>query len=202
MKFRSILNLARAMIYVNDTIMLFRHEIQTNQKSPAQIVYASEDNFSDVLAFRPREYTGHFARLYRLENFKNVFRQEDIRDSWSKGDTVCLAYLNGACVHRCWVRRGPQTVFLQFPFLRHKLGAKDAYMLYAETTPEARGKNITAHVISQVSKDLEEEGFRVYLATQERNVPAIRVAMEGGFRQVEKTRLIGLMGIRLKRALE
>jgi GNAT superfamily N-acetyltransferase len=199
MKFRTILNFIRAMIYVNDTIVLLRHEIQTDPRSPARIVYASEDNFSDVLAFRPQPYTGHFARLYGLECFKNVFRQDDIRDSWSKGDIVCLAYLNGVCVHRCWVKRGPQTVFLQFPFLRFKLEAKDAYILYTETAPEARGKNISAHVLSQVSKDLEEKGFRVYVAVQERNAPEIRATMKAGFRRIEKTRLIGLFGIRVKR---
>jgi GNAT superfamily N-acetyltransferase len=202
MKLRPILNLARAMMYVNDTIILLRHENQTDPRSPAQIVYANEDNFPDVLAFRTQQYTGHFARLYGLENFRNVFRKEDIRDSWSKGDTVCLAYLNGVCVHRCWVVRGPQTVFLQFPFLRLKLEAKDAYAAYAETVPEARGKNITAHVLSQVSKDLEEKGFRVYGAVQERNVPAIRADMKAGFRQIEKVRLVGLLGIRVKRVVK
>jgi hypothetical protein len=202
MKLRPILNLARAMMYVNDTIVVIRHEIQTDPKSPARIVYASNENFSDVIAFRPQQYTGHFATQYGLENFKNVLRQEDIRESWSKGDMVVLAYLNGNCVHRCWVKFGPQTVYLQFPFLKLKLGAKDAYAAYGETAPEARGKNISAHVLSEISKDLEKKGFRVFAAVQEKNVPQIKAAGKAGFRQIEKVRLIGLLGIRVKRVVK
>jgi hypothetical protein len=198
-RFKTIFNILKSMMYVNDTITLFRHERHTSQTSPAQVAYANESNFSDVLTFRPQQYTEHFARLYGLEDFKNVFRQDDIRDSWSKGDMVYLAYLNGACVHRCWVKFGPQTVFLQFPFLRFKLGANDAYILYQETAPEARGKNITPHVLSTVSKDLGNKGLHLYMAIQERNVPEMRASMKAGFRERKKIRLVGVLGIRVKR---
>lgn len=183
------------MVYVNDTVILFRHETQTNQTSPARLIYASDSDLPDVLAFHVQPYTGLFARMYHLGSFKNVFRREDIRDSWSKGDRACLAYLNEVCVYRLWVRRGPQTVFLQFPFLRLRLGTNDSYVLYAETTPEARGKNVSPHVLSQLSKDLEEKGQRLYLAAQEKNMPAIRSATKAGFRQIKKVRLFGLLGI-------
>jgi ribosomal protein S18 acetylase RimI-like enzyme len=201
-KLRTLVRLANSMMYVNDTIVLLRHEIQTDPISPARILYANEENFSDIVAFHPRQYADHFAKLYGLGHFRNVFREDDIKDSWSRGDTVCLGYLDGDCVHRSWVILGPRTVFLQFPFLRMKLGAKDAYVEYTETAPEARGRNITAHVFSKVSKDLEEKGFRVYVAVQERNVPMIRSATKAGFMKTKRVRLFGLLGIGVKKVMK
>jgi len=199
---RQIFNLVKAGIYANDTIIVFRHEMQTRQKSSAKVFCATEKDLPDVLSFRPQQYTGRLARLYRLEKFKNVFREDDIRRSWSKGDLVFLAHLNGMCVSRCWVRCGPQTVFLQFPFLRMNLGVNEAFVLYEETIPEARGKNILPHVLSWASRALEKKGFSVYCSVQERNVPAVRASIKAGFIQVQRIRFIGFLWISVKKSLE
>lgn len=52
------------------------------------------------------------------------------------------------------------------------------------------------------TEDLEEKGFRVYAAVQERNVPQIRATMKASSRQIEKARLFGLLGIRAKKVVK
>jgi len=165
----------RSWVHTDETIVLFEHKTHTRQVSPAKVVCAEEGNLCDVLTFDP-------PRVIR-----------DFRKFLSKGDLGYLAYLDGACVFRMWVKHGPQIVRLH-RFLAMRLQKNEIYIHFIKTVPRARGKNIFPHALSRAVEDLGKE-FRIYLAVFGSNAASIRAVTKSGFEPKARLRLVVSFGV-------
>jgi GNAT superfamily N-acetyltransferase len=170
--------LIKYRLYVNETLLLFKNEKHTNQKSPASIAYITPDNVKDVLYFQPPRYIPIF------------------EDFLMRGDTGYFAYLDGNCVHRIWgVHSSPQIIYLH-PMLPRQLKENEVWIHYVETAPHARGRNIFPAVLSKIAEDFDEDGLTLLFAVNEKNTSCIKAALKAGFREVEKQKVLVLFGIK------
>lgn len=173
--------LLKFRIYVNETIILFQHENKTHPLSPAKIVYATEQNIPDILNFQHPRY---------IETFKHFL---------SNGDKGYFAYLEEKCIHRSWVKHTPQTVHL-YPVLPMKLQDDEAFIHYCETAPVARGKNIFPAVLSKIVDDLNNKR-KIMIAANAKNIASIKAIKKAGFREIERHRLIVILGLKFTKIL-
>jgi hypothetical protein len=172
---RNLVRRLMSRVYLDETVVLLEHRARTAQASPARIVRANQANIADVLMFQDRRYLRAFRRFL------------------ASGDLGYLGYLGDRCVHRSWVRLGPRRVQLH-KFAALTLRPGEAFIEYCETAPEARGRNIYAHVLCRVVEDLGP-GTRVLISTNERNGASLRGIGKAGFIPLEKVRVRVLLGI-------
>lgn len=177
-------NFLNSRIYVNETTILFESFKNIIQESPAKIVQANYDNLVDILTFQDSKY---------LKIFKNFL---------DNGDKGYFAYLNGKCVHRSWAQFGEKEVTLLAPFIKRKIKQNEAYIHYCETAPEARGKNIYPAVLSRIVNDFKDKYKNIYISTNIKNIASRRGIEKAGFKEIEKIRIIVILGIKIKKIIK
>ncbi len=170
----------KSRIYINETAILFENFKNVMQTSPAKIVQANHNNLTDTLIFQDPKYIGIFNKFL------------------DSGDKGYFAYLNGKCVHRSWVQFGEKEVSLT-PFIKRKIKQNEAYIHYCETAPEARGKNIYPAVLSKIVSNIKDKYKNIYISTNINNKASRRGIKKAGFREIEKMRIIVILGVKIKK---
>lgn len=173
--FKKLIMYLRKRIYTNEVLILYKHKVHIYQSSPITIVNATGDNIYDILHFQDKRYIHVF----------NKFLHD--------GDIGYLAYFNGKCVHRSWVKVKPQKVYLH-PFVPFQLNDGEIYIHYCETASEARGNNIYPAVLSKIAKDFS--GKRILICSNEKNHPSKRGIEKAGFVEILRLRVIVIFGIK------
>lgn len=171
----------KTRIYVNETAILFENFKNVIQTSPAKIIPANYNNLVDILNFQNPKY---------IEIFKKFL---------DSGDRGYFAYLNGKCVHRSWIQFGEKEVSLLAPFIKRKIKQNEAYIHYCETAPEARGKNIYPAVLSKIVSDFKNKYKNIYISTDIKNEASRKGIEKAGFREIERTRIIVILGVKIKK---
>jgi sulfur relay (sulfurtransferase) complex TusBCD TusD component (DsrE family) len=130
----------------------------------------------DILSFQDKKY---------LEIFKNFL---------DNGDRGFFAYLDGTCVHRTWVKLGPQEVKLHH-FWKKQLLEDELFIHYCETAEEARGKSIYPAVLAKVVKDFKEN-YTIYISTALKNKASIKSIKKAGFKEKERKKITAFFGLK------
>ena len=184
MKLKELFRLAgrffSTRFWLDETVVLLLHKTSITQHSPSQIVPATSTNISDILSFQPER------------------KLDIVRKAMAKGDEGYLAYINGKCVHRSFVSRGPQRVLLH-KFIPMEIGAGEIFIHLCETDPEARGKNIFAHVLSKIAADFA--GKKIWISADENNRSSLRSMEKAGFVPFEKKRIVVILGFKSVKTL-
>lgn len=180
--FKRIYNYFITRLYCNETLILFAHQFRVQQKSTAEIEYAQPENLTDILFFQHPRY---------LETFKRFL---------SIGDKGYFAYLDGKCVHRSWVKHTSQKVKLH-PLLPMQLQKNEAFIHYCETAPVARGNNIYPHVLTKIAEDFKDKA-KILICTNAKNKASVKGIKKAGFREIERVKLVVILGIKAKRVLK
>ena len=167
--------LIRTRLFVNENIILYKHARMIDHFSSAKIVKATKENINDVLNFQEKCY---------------IIKFLDFLDS---GDIGYLGYLGERCVHRSWVKQGPQKVKLH-PLLHYILAEGDMLIHYCETAPKARGQHIYPHVLSTIVKEFDTK--RILISTEAKNEPSINGILRAGFVEVRRFNVQALFGIK------
>jgi len=180
---RKVFNRIRYRLFVNETLILFEHDMHTHQETAAAIEHITPENVSDVLDFQPPRYKSRFEEFML------------------RGDTGYYAYLQGRCVHRSWVVHTPRTVHLH-PLLPRRLEEGEAFIHYCETAPGARGLNIYPAVLSRIAEDFRKTGRsrRLLISTNARNESSIKGILRSGFKEIERVHVMALLGFTCKRS--
>lgn len=178
-----IFRIIKSNIYVNETLILYEHDKNTYQESPANIAYITPENVSDVLDFQHPRHKPTFEEFLR------------------RGDMGYFAYLKGKCVHRSWVVHMPTKVHLH-PMLPRQLNEREAFIHYCETAPHARGRNICPAVLSKIAEDFKKDGSTLMISANAKNSSSIKGIVKSGFREKERTRIIVLFGIKFKKSFK
>lgn len=173
----------KSRIYINETEILFDNFKNMVQKSPAKIVQTNYNNLVDILTFQDSKY---------LKIFRNFL---------DNGDKGYFAYLNGKCVHRSWIQFGEKEVEVH-RFLKRKIKKDEAFIHYCETAPEARGKNIYPAVLSRIVNDFKGKYKNIYISTNINNLASRRGIEKAGFKEIEKIRIIVILGIKIKKIIK
>ncbi|MGB2805667.1 MAG: hypothetical protein WBD64_12325 [Candidatus Zixiibacteriota bacterium] len=171
-------NYVKKRFYVNETLVLFRHKVMTEQRAPVEIRYASPETIADILSFQPERYVKVFEEFL------------------SSGDRGYFAYLNGRCVHRSWVKHAPQIVHLH-PCLPMRLKEDEAFIHYCETAPEARRNNIYPYVLTKIVDDFKDRK-KIFVSVNAKNVASMKGVEKAGFREARRWKLLVVLGIRIK----
>lgn len=174
MKFKRLI---RTRIFVNEDILLFKHGKEIECPSSAKIVKASKENISDVLDFQDISYVKKFQSFL------------------SSGDIGFLGYLDNRCVHRSWVKQGPQPVKLH-PILSYPLKDGDIFIHYCETAPEARGNHIYPSILSHIVQEYKKKK-RILISSEKRNRASIKGISRAGFEEFKQYRVQAFFGIRI-----
>lgn len=168
--------LIKTRIFVNEEIILFKHENELKCSSSAKIVKASKDNINDVLDFQDIQYLRKFERFL------------------GSGDVGYLGYLDDRCVHRSWVKQGPQQVKLH-PIYKYILAEGDIFIHYCETAEKARGNRIYPHVLSIIARNFKNK--RILISSERTNRSSIMGITRAGFEEFKRFRVRAILGIQL-----
>ena len=153
------------------TCVVYRHEREVSVTTDAEIRRVTSDSIRDVSTMDPPE---------RIAEFQSFL---------ARGDRGYYGYVSGRVVHRSWVVRGPAVMRLWRRFGAWPVGARDAYVHYCETAPEARGHGVYPAALSRIAADLAAEGVQnLFIATESENQPSRRGIEKAGF--VECARVI------------
>lgn len=152
-------------LYSKTNVLLLKHTNNTNQQSPAFIRPASEENIKDTLSFQSEK---------QLKRFKTFLLQ---------GEKGFLAYLDNKCVHRSWLIQGPGKVKIN-KFYRIQLPENSVFIEYCETAERARGKNIFAHVLSEIARQFG--GKEVFISVEDTNKASLRSMQKAGFTVIKE----------------
>lgn len=145
-----------------ETFGIFKKAINTDIYSEATVVEVTNSNLEDVLDFN---------ESYLLETFSNFL---------SQGDKGFYAYLENKCVHRSWVKFGPQRMQI-FQNYSYDLGKDDIYIHYCATAEFARGKSVYPFVLQHICRKFPDKN--VFLMALDRKKSARRGAEKAGFRK-------------------
>lgn len=167
-------------IYVNETIVIYELNKNHEQNSVATIWKVNSNNLNDVLNFQANKYINIFKNFLAL------------------GDIGYYAYINTLCIHRSWVKCNNQIVYPHWT-LPYKLKDNEIFIHYCETAPEARGKNIYAHVLSHIYDDFKDK--TILISVNKNNFPSIRGIQKVGFKEKESIKTIVFIGIKYTRYL-
>jgi len=159
-----------------DTIILYEHKELKEISSPAVIKNVDYHMLPDILSFQDKKY---------LELFKNFLEN---------GDQGYFAYLDGKCVHRTWVKLGPQEVNLHH-FWKKSLKENELFIHYCETAEEARGKSIYPGVLAKIVKDFKEK-YTIYISTSLKNQASIKAIEKAGFKEKERKKITAFLGLK------
>jgi hypothetical protein len=162
-------------IYSDGEVYLLQHQHNTAQQSPAVIKKVTEENVNDA---------SHFQSKKQVSSFRKFMKE---------GYTGYYGYIDGKCIHRSWVVPGPARVMLH-KFLSLEIQQHEFFIEYCETAPEVRGKNIFAHVLSNIADELK--GKKVFIAVDKGNNSSLRSMIKAGFGILEKKRIVVILGIK------
>ncbi len=179
---RKVIIFVRLRAYVNETLLLFEHIEHAYQVSPAKITNITHENVTDILDFRHQKYKSIFEKFLQ------------------RGDKGYFAYLNGKCVHNSWVVHSPQKIHLH-PMLLRQLEKGVAFIHYCETAPNARGQNIFPSVLSKIVDDFKKNSQRLMISANEKNSSSIKAIQKAGFKEIERYKIIVILGIKYKRCI-
>ncbi|NQT71765.1 MAG: hypothetical protein HQ553_03220 [Chloroflexi bacterium] len=175
-KLKLVWDSTKSRIFTRETILLFQHKEQKQVDVPVEVIYASKNNLRDILTFQDERYIKVFERFL------------------NQGDQGYFAYLEGQCVHRSWVRKGPSIIKLH-PVLNTKLDQGEVFIHYCETAPMARGRNIFPFVLLRIVKDFPDQN-RVLISVNSKNNSSIRGIVKAGFAVKYEYYLFNFMGFK------
>lgn len=162
-------------IFSCDTVLLLERKKNTQAISVAQIKPVTPENVTDARSFQSEKQIRLFSRFL------------------TRGNKGFYAYLNNTCVHRSWVVIAPGKVSLH-KFFSIDLKPSEVFIQYCETAHSARGKNIFAHVLSDIAHQF---GDRRVLTSVDRDNSSSRRSMEkAGFAEVDRIRIMMILGVR------
>jgi len=160
-------------IYTKEEFYIYQKSRYVAVESPATIKQVGENNVIDVLSFNDESYVKTFRHFISI------------------GDKGYYAYVNGECVHRSWVTRGPQKISFMSTY-KINLTEYDVYVHYCATAENARGMNIYPAVLVQIGKDFSDKN--IYLLTLKSKDFANRAVEKAGFEKVKFVMIRRLLG--------
>lgn len=172
---KKLFNYTKMRTYINETIILYDLKEYTPHSSVATIKLTTEDNLSDVLHFQSQRY---------IDIFKNFLLL---------GDKGYFAYLQDKCIHRSWVKSNEQVVYPHWAY-PYKLKKDEVFIHYCETAPEARGKNIYPHVLSNIIKGHQDKD--ILISVNDENIASKKGVEKVGFRERERVKVLILLGMK------
>ena len=153
------------------TCIVYRHERAVGVATDAEIRVVTPETVQDATSMETPE------RIAEFEAFL------------ARGDRGYYGYLSGRVVHRSWAVKGPAVMRLWHRFGAWPVGARDAYVHYCETAPEARGHGLYPAALSRIAADLAAEGVQsLFIATESQNQASRRGIEKAGF--VARARVI------------
>lgn len=170
---RKAWDLIKAFIYTKEEFSIYKNIHDVDVKSPAVVEPVDNSNVNDILTFNSEQYVETF------KHFLNV------------GDKGYYAYLNGECVHRSWVKRGPQEICFMRDY-RINLSEDEVYVHYCATAEKARGMSIYPAVLSQICKDYQ--GMNVYILVLNNKDHANRGVEKAGFEKAKRVSIRRILG--------
>ncbi|MBI1770577.1 MAG: hypothetical protein HY015_04980 [Bacteroidetes bacterium] len=166
-------------IYCNDIIGLYEMKNHSKAISPAILIKeVTSENIKDALTFQSNH------ELVRFQLFLN------------EGDTGFYAYLHGQCAHRSWVMKHPRQAEIHL-FYSKLLLPNEVFVHFCETAPWARGKNIFTSVLNHIGSVFRDQ--RILICVEQSNKSSIRSIKKSGFIEINRFRIIALLGIRIVR---
>ena len=162
---RKLYKYLKIRIFLKETVVLYRLQNHQIQNSVATIKHATNENLKDVLYFQSQRY---------IDTFKNFL---------SLGDKGYFAYLQDKCIHRSWLKSNEQIVHPHWAY-PYKLKENEVFIHYCETAPEARGKNIYPHVISNIIKEHQDKD--ILISVNDENIASKKGVEKVGFRERER----------------
>ncbi|OCL85623.1 hypothetical protein [Arcobacter porcinus] len=168
-------NYLKIRFYKNETIIVYDLKNYQIQTSVAIIKHATNENLKDVLYFQSKRY---------INIFKNFL---------SLGDKGYFAYLEDKCIHRSWVKSNEQVVYPHWAY-PYKLKKDEVFIHYCETAPEARGKNIYPHVLSNIIKGHQDKD--ILISVNDENIASKKGVEKVGFRERERVKVLILLGMK------
>ncbi|MCT7506067.1 hypothetical protein N5T62_08260 [Aliarcobacter cryaerophilus] len=172
---RKLYKYLKVRIFLNETIVVYDLKNHQQQTSVATIKHATNENLKDVLYFQPQRY---------IDIFKNFL---------SLGDKGYFAYLQDKCIHRSWVKSNEQIVQPHWAY-PYKLKENEVFIHYCETAPEARGKNIYPHVLSNIIKEHQDKD--ILISVNDENIASKKGVEKVGFRERERVKVLILLGMK------
>jgi len=162
-------------IFSRDTVLLLEWKRNTRATSPAMIRLVTKENVSDARSFQFEKQIRLFTRFL------------------TRGNKGFYAYLGNTCVHRSWVVEGPASVLLH-KFFTMSLNESEVFIQYCETAASARGKNVFAHVLSDIAQQFGSK--RVLTSVDLGNLPSRRSMEKAGFEEVDRIKIMMILGVR------
>ena len=172
----------KSNLYVNNIIFLYYHKYFINQISPANIRMVTYKNVTDVLNFKGKRY------LKKYRKFLDA------------GDKGYFGYLNGKCAHCSWVQFGEKEISLSLS-LKKKIKEDEAYIHYCETASCARGKNIYPAVLTRIVDDIKDKYKNIYISTNSKNISSQKGIIKAGFVEIDRIKIMIILGIKFKNLL-
>ncbi|RXI25322.1 hypothetical protein [Aliarcobacter trophiarum] len=172
---KKLLNYIKLRLYINETIVVYNLKNYQIETSVATIKHATSENIKDVLYFQPQRYINIF------ENFLSL------------GDKGYFAYLQDKCIHRSWVKSNHQIVYPHWAY-PYKLKENELFIHYCETAPEARGKNIYPHVLSNIIDDYKDKD--ILISVDDENIASKKGVEKVGFRERERVNVLIILGMK------
>ena len=146
-----------------------------NQVDNLLITQATKDNLQDILNFQNNEY---------VEVFKQFL---------ASGDKGYLGYYHNECVHRSWLKLGPQAINFYWSYA-YRLTPQQGYIHYCETATKVRGLGIYAAVLRQIVADYPHK--EMLICTQATNIASRKGIEKAGFRLMMVIKTRAILGIK------
>ncbi|WP_419233768.1 hypothetical protein [Aliarcobacter cryaerophilus] len=172
---RKLYKYLKVRIFLKETIIVYDLKNHQEQTSVATIKHATNENLKDILYFQPQRY---------INIFKNFL---------SLGDKGYFAYLEDKFIHRSWVKSNEQVVYPHWAY-PYKLKKDEVFIHYCETAPEARGKNIYPHVLSNIIKEHQDKD--ILISVNDENIASKKGVEKVGFRERERVKVLILLGMK------
>lgn len=167
------LNYVKKFIYTKQIFFIYKKCNDVIIELPAEVKQVDKSNLQDALSFNDEAYMKIF------------------NDFIDQGDKGYYAYLNGECVHRSWVKRGPKEILLTKGYSRF-FSENDVYIHYCATAEKARGKNIYPYILSHICNELQNQN--VYVLVLEKKLTARRGVEKAGFQKVKRVLIRRVFG--------
>jgi len=161
---RKLYKYLKVRIFLKETVITYNLKNHQEQTSVATIKHATNENLKDVLYFQSKRYINIFKNFLIL------------------GDKGYFAYLQDKCIHRSWVKSNEQVVYPHWAY-PYKLKKDEVFIHYCETAPEARGKNIYPHVLSNIIKGHQDKD--ILISVNDENIASKKGVEKVGFRERE-----------------
>ncbi len=172
---RKLYKYLKVRIFLKETVVLYRLQNHQIQSSVAIVKHSTYKNITDILYFQSQRY---------IDTFKNFL---------SLGDKGYFAYLQDKCIHRSWLKSNEQIVHPHWAY-PYKLKENEVFIHYCETAPEARGKNIYPHVLSNIIKEHQDKD--ILISVNDENIASKKGVEKVGFRERERVKVLILLGMK------